>query len=200
MGTTAPPLAPTASPVPAFVPERVEREPLGARFWGVLRIALGWVFLWAFLDKLLGLGFATGRDDETGVVDRFGDAAWINGGSPTDGFLSQGLNTRWFFDDLYSSFAGQAWVDWIYMLSMAGIGIALILGIATRLAAAAGIVWMLMFYTASALWPANNPFLDEHLIYAILLGGIAYVSAGRYLGLGRRWERLPIVQRNPVLR
>lgn len=200
MGTTAPPLVPTASPVPAFVPEAVEREPLGARFWGVLRIALGWVFLWAFLDKLLGLGFATGRDAETGVVDRFGDAAWINGGSPTDGFLSQGLHTRWFFEDFYSSFAGQAWVDWIYMLSMAGIGIALILGIATRLAAVAGIAWMLMFYTASALWPANNPFLDDHLIYAIVLGGIAYVSAGRYLGLGRRWERLPIVRRNPVLR
>ena len=42
------------------------------------------------------------------MVDRFGDAAWINGGSPTEGFLSFGLNTRWFFEGLYSSLAGQA--------------------------------------------------------------------------------------------
>lgn len=177
-----------------------EREPVGARFWGALRLAMGWIFLWAFLDKLLALGFATGRDEETGAVDRFGDAAWVNGGSPTDGFLSFGLNTRWFFDDLYGGFAGQAWVDWIYMISMAAIGGALLLGIATRLAAVAGIAWMLLFYTAAALWPENNPFLDDHLVYAIVLAGIASVSAGRYLGLGRRWERLPIVQRHPFLR
>ena len=52
---------------------------------GVLRLVVGWTFLWAFLDKLLALGFATGRDPETGVVDRFGDAAWIDGGEPTFG-------------------------------------------------------------------------------------------------------------------
>ena len=49
-----------------------------------LRLSLGWVFMWAFLDKTFALGFGTGRDGETGVVDRFGDAAWINGGSPTE--------------------------------------------------------------------------------------------------------------------
>ena len=27
--------------------------------WGALRIVFGWIFLWAFLDKLFGLGFAT---------------------------------------------------------------------------------------------------------------------------------------------
>ena len=80
---------------------------VGGRFWGVLRLCVGWVFLWAFLDKLLALGFATGRDAETGVVDRFGDAAWINGGSPTDGFLQFGLNTRAPFTDLYSGLAGS---------------------------------------------------------------------------------------------
>ena len=86
------------------------------------------------------------------------------------------------------------------MLSMAAIGIALILGIATRLAAGAGIVWMLLFYTASAIWPENNPFMDDHIIYAIVLVGIAYVGAGRYLGLGRKWERLSFVQKHPILR
>ena len=207
MATAAPP-APPVQPSPPAQPsalersarERSERKPFGARFWGVLRLALGWIFLWAFFDKLLGLGFATGRDDETGVVTRFGEGAWINGGSPTEGFLSNGLNTRWFFQDLYSSLAGQPWVDWIYMISMAGIGIALMLGVATRLAAGAGIVWMIMFYTAASLWPANNPFLDDRIVYAIVLAGIAYVGAGRYFGLGRQWERLPVVKRHSILR
>src|SRR5215212_2701227 len=101
-------------------PEKAEtREALGGRFWGVLRLSVGWVFLWAFLDKLLALGFASGRNPETGVVDRFGDSAWINGGSPTDGFLQHGLHTKAPFADFYASLAGSAVIEWIYMLSMA---------------------------------------------------------------------------------
>ncbi|MGH3506333.1 MAG: hypothetical protein ACRDO2_03910, partial [Nocardioidaceae bacterium] len=43
---------------------------------GVLRIVVGWTFLWAFFDKLLALGYATGKDPETGAIDRFGTDAW----------------------------------------------------------------------------------------------------------------------------
>jgi len=181
-------------------PQADTDEVRGGRIWGVLRIAIGWVFLWAFLDKLLALGFATGRNPETGVVDRFGDAAWIYGGSPTDGFLKFGLHTKEPFTGFYEGLVGSSFIEWVYMLSMAAIGLALILGVATRLAAGAGIVWMLLFYTASAIWPENNPFLDDHIIYAIVLAGIAYVGAGRYFGLGRQWERLSLVQKYPILR
>ena len=179
---------------------RTEAPAKAGIFWGILRIAMGWIFLWAFLDKCFGLGFATGRNPETGAIDFGGPDAWINGGSPTEGFLSFGLHTKEPFTGWYSDLAGHAWVDWIYMVSMAAIGILLILGIATRLAAIAGIVWMLLFYTASAIWPENNPFLDDHIVYAIVLAGIAYVGAGRYLGLGDRWERTGIVRRFPLLR
>ena len=175
-------------------------SPRGAIFWGLLRMAMGWIFLWAFLDKLLALGFATGRDPETGVVDRFGPAAWIEGGSPTEGFLSFGLHTKEPFLGFYSDLAGQAWVDWVYMISMAAIGIALLLGIFTTLAAIGGAIWMLIFYTAAAIWPDNNPFLDDHVVEFIILLGLAYVGAGRYLGLGRRWERTSLVARYPLLR
>ena len=172
----------------------------GGIFWGLLRIAMGWVFFWAFLDKLFGLGFATGRDPETGSIDFGSPDAWINGGSPTDGFLSFGLHTKEPFTGWYSDLAGQAWVDWIYMISMAAIGILLILGIATRLAAIGGVIWMILFYTAAAIWPENNPFLDDHIVYASILAGIAYVGAGRYLGFGERWERTSLARRFPALR
>ena len=175
-------------------------QPIGGVFWGLLRLAMGWVFFWAFLDKLLALGFATGRDPETGVVDRFGPAAWIEGASPTEGFLSFGLHTKEPFLGIYSDLAGQGWVDWVYMVSMAAIGVALLLGIFTTLAALGGAIWMALFYTAAGIWPENNPFLDDHMVEFIILLGLAYVGAGRYLGLGRWWERTALVSRFPLLR
>ncbi len=76
-----------------------------------LRIGLGWIFLWAFLDKLFGLGHETESK-----------AAWINGGSPTSGFL--GHATTGPFADMYQNIAGQAWADWLFMIGLAGIGTA----------------------------------------------------------------------------
>ncbi len=161
------------------------------------RISLGWVFLWAFLDKLLALGFGTGRDAETGVVDRFGDAAWIHGGSPTEGFL--GFATKGPFADIYQSFAGAAWADWAFMLGLLGIGTALILGITMRLATVAGVALLVMMWSA-VLPPENNPFMDDHLIYALTLVLLALLGAHKTLGLGRVWERLAIVQRFSFLK
>ena len=71
-----------------------ESQPVVRMVWGVLRLMMGFTFLWAFLDKLLALGFATGRNPETGAIDFFGDAAWISGASPTEGFLSFGVHTK----------------------------------------------------------------------------------------------------------
>jgi thiosulfate dehydrogenase (quinone) large subunit len=141
------------------------------------------------------------RDRPSGErrIDFFAkDEAWLNGGQPTAGFLEFG--TKGPFKDFYAGLAGQTWVDWVYMLSMLLIGLALILGIGTRLAAIGGIIWMALFYTAGSIWPENNPFVDEHVVYAIVLAGIAYVAAGRYLGLGKYWERVPLVKRYPILK
>jgi thiosulfate dehydrogenase (quinone) large subunit len=192
------------------VPTRVERSeasfpeaeivrPKAATVWGVLRLMMGFTFLWAFLDKLLALGFTTGRNPETGVIDFFGKDAWINGGSPTDGVLQFALHTKGPFVDFYQALAGSAWVEWVYMLSMVAIGLGLIFGIGTRLAAIGGILWMAIFYTATALFPEHNPFIDDHVIEAVVLAGIAYVGAGRFLGFGNWWRKTQIVQKYPVL-
>jgi thiosulfate dehydrogenase (quinone) large subunit len=170
----------------------------GAVALGVLRISLGFVFLWSFLDKAFALGFSTGRNPDTGAIDFFGPDAWINGGSPTDGAILFGAKGP--FADLYANLAGLAWVEWVYMLSMLLIGTALILGVATRLAAIGGIIWLGVFYTLTAIWPEHNPFVDEHIVYAIALVVIAMLGAGRYLGLGERWEHTALVKRFPVLK
>jgi thiosulfate dehydrogenase [quinone] large subunit len=163
--------------------------PAQARAFGyvtaALRIGLGWIFLWAFLDKLFGLGHETESK-----------AAWINGGSPTSGFL--GHATVGPFAGLYQNIAGQAWADWLFMIGLAGIGTALIAGIAIRIAAASGALLLVLMWSA-VLPPENNPFLDDHLIYALVLIALALVKAGHVFGLGRAWERLPLIQRYRAL-
>jgi thiosulfate dehydrogenase [quinone] large subunit len=186
--------------VPENAPAAAPREVKAGKIWGTLRIAIGSIFLWSFLDKAFSLGFSTGRNPETGAIDFFGPDAWIKGGSPTDGFLQFGLHTKGFLANMYGALAGQTWVEWGYMLSMLLLGLALILGIGTRAAAIGGIIWMAMFYTASGVWPEHHPFVDDHVIYAIVLAGMAYVGAGRYFGLGRWWESTPLVRRFPVLK
>ncbi|MBC6459677.1 DoxX family membrane protein [Actinomadura sp. HBU206391] len=161
-----------------------DAEPAVRYVWAVARLSLGWVFLWAFLDKLLGLETADKQ-------------AWINGGHPTEGFLKGAAAGP--FKGFYNDIAGAAWADWLFMLGLAGIGTALVLGIGVRAAAAAGAVLLVMMWTA-VLPPENNPFMDDHLVYALLVIGLAMVNAGDTLGLGRRWGRTALVRRYPVLK
>ncbi len=153
---------------------------------GAVRLSLGWVFLWAFLDKMFGLGHETTSAQ-----------AWINGGHPTSGFLKKAAEGP--FKSFYNGIAGASWTDTLFMLGLAAIGVALVAGIAMRFAAAAGALLLVLMWTA-VLPPASNPFMDDHLIYAMVLVALALVGAGRFLGLGQVWERLPIVQRYAFLK
>ncbi len=168
------------------------------RALGALRIAYGITFLWAFLDKTFALGFHTGYD-EAGNLDRFGDAAWINGASPTEGFLTFAIPADNPFKGFFNGLAGYAVVDWLFMLGLLGIGVALLSGAAMRIAAAAGALMYTFMYAAS-LPLENNPVVDDHLIGVIVMVVLALAAAGRTWGLGRWWESLDIVRKNPVLR
>jgi len=144
--------------------------------WAALRIGMGWLFLWSFLDKLFGLGFATKPE-----------AGWLAGGSPTAGFLANATSGP--LAGLYQSMAGNPVVDWLFMLGLAGLGVALILGIGVQIAGYAGALFVLLLWS-SRLPPANNPIMDEHIIYAFVLVGLAMVRAGQWVGLGRWWYKL----------
>ena len=184
-------VAAVSGPTPA-VTSGPARQALAA-----LRIGFGLTFLWAFFDKLLALGFATGRsvDPATGAesVDRFGDAAWINGGSPTEGFLSFG--TQGPFADFYHSIAGAAWADWLFMIGLLGIGTTLTLGIGMRLGTAAGAALYVLMWTA-ALPPANNPVIDDHVLGALSMVVLGLTAAGTTWGLGQWWNRTTLVRSN----
>ncbi len=169
---------------------------LAHRALALLRIGFGLTFLWAFFDKLLALGFHTGYD-QAGNLDRFGDGAWINGASPTEGFLKFGADGP--FDSFYHSIAGAAWADWAFMLGLLFIGTALTLGIGMRIAATAGVVLYLMMWSV-VMPPANNPVIDEHLLGALSMVVLAGFYAGDTWGFGKLWATNRIVKDNPVLR
>ena len=151
-----------------------------------VRITMGFIFLWAFFDKLLGLGFATTSDK-----------AWINGFSPTTGFLTYATQgpLAW----IYQSLAGNPVIDWIYMLGMLGIGLGLVLGIMVRLAGYGAITFMVILWFA-LLFPENNPIVDEHVIYALLLLWLTRTNTTQQFGFGKWWCSLPFVKQHPMLR
>jgi thiosulfate dehydrogenase [quinone] large subunit len=157
-----------------------------ARMLAVLRIAFGLTFLWAFVDKVFGLGYATPAGK-----------GWIDGGDPTAGFLGKGASGP--FEDFYHSLVGDFWVTPLFMIALAGIGLALTLGIGMRIAAVAGTVLYLMMWSA-VLPPENNPVLDDHIVGAITLIALALVAAGNVWGFGKQWSRLSVVKRYPWLR
>ncbi|HVK21650.1 MAG TPA: hypothetical protein VM677_09865 [Actinokineospora sp.] len=164
------------------------------RVLAATRIGLGLVFFWAFADKLFGLGYATPST-----------SAWINGGSPTKGFLG-GID-HGPLGSMFRSWAGQGWADWLFMASLFAIGTALVLGVGLRVTAIAGTALMLMMWAAE--WPldrftdageatrSTNPILDYHLVYAALLIIFALTKAGDIWGLGRR---VAAATRSPWLR
>ncbi|MFP3989754.1 hypothetical protein U9R90_20215 [Streptomyces sp. E11-3] len=158
-----------------------------------LRLLTGFVFLWAFLDKTFGFGYATASGN-----------GWIDGGSPTEGFLSRVAVGP--MESTFHDWAGAGWADWLFMLGLLGIGLALVTGVALRLAAVAGTAMMALMWIAE--WPpakhlsdgsasmSTNPFADYHLIYAVVLIALAAAGAGATWGLGKAWARLPFVSRN----
>ena len=168
------------------------------RALAVLRVAFGLTFLWAFFDKLFALGFHTGVNAD-GVTDRFGPAAWINGGSPTTGFLKFGVPENSPFQGFFNGMAGQAWADWLFMAGLLGIGLALTLGIGMRIAAAAGALLYALMWAAS-LPLENNPVIDDHILGAITVAFLALANAGDTWGLGRWWSKTEVVERYPALR
>jgi thiosulfate dehydrogenase (quinone) large subunit len=185
MTTHNPVKVPVLTSDTTFIAEPVHEETprhLAYRYtMAATRLALGWVFLWAFLDKTFGLGHETPSD-----------GSWINGGSPTEGFLANAPTGP--FADFYKDIAGAAWADWLFMLGLGGIGIALMLGVAMRIAAVSGALLLVMMWSA-VLPPENNPVLDDHIVYALVLGVLALAGANKTLGLGRVWERIPLVAR-----
>lgn len=174
-----------------------------AKALAVLRIGFGLTFLWAFFDKLLALGFHTGATTNaagtrTGIDFFAKNGAWLNGGSPTKGFLAN-VPAHNPLHGMWTGMAGDVWADWLFMLGLLGIGLALTFGVGMRIAGVTGALLYLLMWVAS--WPLdNNPVIDEHLLGAITVAVLALAYAGDTWGLGRWWAQTGPVRRYQYLR
>ncbi len=153
----------------------IERGGFGQFMFALTRLSIGFIFFWAFLDKLFGLGRGTPKEK-----------SWLNGGSPTQGYLA---NLKGTFADAFKNIAGDAWADWLFMIGLCGIGLALLLGIGMYVCAVTGsILLFLMWLTALPL--SSNPFMDDHLVYAFIIVAIAATGAGLRYSLAGWWRRI----------
>ncbi len=130
--------------------------------WLKLRFVMSFIFLWAFFDKLFGLGFATTSEK-----------AWWSGGSPTTGFLSGAVKGP--FAEIFHSLAGVAVIDWLFMLGLLFIGLTLLFNKYVFWGAIVGIIMMVLMWLA-LLFPENNPIVDDHIVYALVLALLAFKS------------------------
>jgi len=188
---TVPPVAATKAPAGRVATEAdLVRSHTGRVALSILRLSMGFIFLWAFFDKTFGLGFST-------PVER----AWINGGTPSQGFL-KGDAVVGPLKPFFAGIASPA-SDVLFMIGMLAIGVAVMLGIGLRVSAVAGTVILVLMYLAE--WPfganaaSNNPVIDYHIIYALALIVVAALSAGDTWGFGRQWKQLAFVQKMPWL-
>ena len=184
--TTPEPVSTSARAVAAASTTESFQLPVAAgRVAAVLRVVYGFTFLWAFFDKLFGLHFSTATAK-----------SWLNGGSPTKGFLSSSEGP---FAGFYHAIAGHGITNWAFMLALLALGVALTLGIGMRLAAIGGAVMYLMMWSV-VLPTVTNPFIDDHIVGALVVVLLALIGAGHIWGLGAAWNKVDIVKRYPILR
>ncbi|HVY51198.1 MAG TPA: DoxX family membrane protein [Devosia sp.] len=134
----------------------------------LLRLSMAWVFLYAASHQVFG-GFSV------------------------SGFLGSTKTFHWLFAPMsvgplavILSFA----VAWGHLL----IGLSLLSGLFTRLSAAFGIALMLLYWMAHMDFPyisaTTNFLLDEHIVYALVLGLMIATHAGHIFGLDAWAARL----------
>lgn len=150
----------------------------------LLRLSLSTIFLWAFFDKLIGLGFST-----------LNTKSWLLGTSPTAGFLKGA--TYGPFKPFFASLAGSSLVDWAFMLGLLFVGTALLFGVARKLTAYAGSL-MLFAMWLSMFPPKTNPLIDDHIVYIFALWVLLYSKDQKWT-LYKWWIKTPLVKSLPIL-
>jgi len=144
----------------------------------LLRLATGWLMLYAGLKKVL-------------------DPTWSAIGY---------LNSAKTFPGFYHWLAQPNILPTINFINEWGLtllGISLIIGLFVRLSSILGAILMVLYYFPVLTFPyikPNSYLVDEHIIYALILVYFAAVRAGRIWGLENWCSRLPICSKFPRLR
>ena len=152
---------------------------LSAWFVLALRLMMGYAFLHSGLDKVLSGSFSAG--------------GYLSNVAATNGNPMEAL---------FASMAGSpAFLDFVNVAVPFGetlIGLALVVGVLTRLAAFWGAFMMLMFYFGN--WSVGHGYVNGDFAYMLVFLAVAAFGAGRILGVDAYLEDFEIVEQNRWLR
>ncbi len=165
----------------------------------ILRVAVGFIFLFAGLDKFLGINSGGQPFSAAGFLKFATNGTWPGVPEAAEGAPPVIVNPT---HDVWVALAGNAdlmaIVNFLVVFGQIAIGTALILGIATRFAAGSGALMMVLFGIAS--WDFGHGIVNQHLTYALVALFIGYLGAGRYWGLDAVVEKLAVVRSAPALK
>lgn len=147
------------------------------KFLAALRIALGWLFFYAGITKVLNPAWSA-KGYLLGSKTFAGFYAWL----ASDGVLPI--------------------VDFVNEWGLTLLGVSLMLGVFVRLSSLLGALMMFLYWLPVLDFPKveHGWLVDDHVIYALVLLFFAAVKAGRWYGLEERCAKLPICAKYPKLR
>ena len=128
----------------------------------LLRVSLGWLFLFAGYSKLTAVGGFTAKQ-----------------------FL---LGLHGPFASFYLPLAGNPIVDNLVICGEILIGLSLILGVLVRFASFWGIILLLLFYFAEYP-PEHSLIVNDQFIYILLFVYFLVSKAGYFYGLDKMLEK-----------
>jgi thiosulfate dehydrogenase (quinone) large subunit len=178
---------------------RIRIPRLGAMTAALLRIALGLVYLWAFISQAFGITYTNQAqpppDSAAGTQATYewtfgfdADKGWITSGfdySPTASYVDNNLHGP-------LAIIPQKLLtgvdDFMWMFALAGLGVGLTFGVFSILTGVGGLILNLLIWL-STFPPSTNPLIDgEHVTFALAIFLLMWIHASNYWGLGRWWR------------
>lgn len=163
----------------------------GSRAIGILalRLITGWAFLFAGLQKV----FAAEPFSAAGFL-AFGTAGTAEGA--VEGAIVN--PTQAFWVDLAANAQLMSIIDFLVPFGQIAIGVALILGLATRFAAVMG--FLMMSFITIAAWDFAHGVINHTSYLALSTLILGVIRAGEVYGLDAIVDEQPVVKSNPALR
>jgi len=161
----------------------------------ILRVALGFGFLYAGIEKWLDFA-GTGPWSAAGFL-KFATAGTVpNMIGHAETMVHNPTQALWV--DIAGNATLMGIVNFLVVFGELAIGLALVLGLATRLAGTLGAVMMFLFWIAA--WDFQYGIVNQQFVYMVVAAVVAYASAGKILGLDGVLGRSRVLKRAPVMR
>ncbi len=196
---TTPPESPPRGTVVMDARGRIRIPRGGAITVAAMRIALGLVYLWAFISQAFGITYTNQAqpppDAPAGTKATY---EWTFGYDSSKGWISSGFENspteKYVDNNLHGPLAfipqrlPTGLVDFAWIFALAGLGIGLTFGLFAIIAGWGGFLLNILIWLST--WPpSTNPLIDgEHVTFGLAILLFMWLQASNYWGFGRWWR------------